>query len=46
VHKSTGFEPWQEKAYDLSPALSVIADSCRLAYEEMLGDALRPLVTS
>jgi hypothetical protein len=46
VHKSTGFKPWQEKAYDLSPALSVIADDCRLAYEEMLGDALRPLIAS
>ncbi|TXF88635.1 hypothetical protein FUA23_14255 [Neolewinella aurantiaca] len=42
VHKSTGFQPWKEKTYNLSPALASIAEACRPAYEEMLGAALRP----
>lgn len=43
VHKSTGFKPWEEKTYDLSPTLTSIAESCLPAYEEMLEVALRPL---
>jgi hypothetical protein len=43
VHKSTGFKPWEEKTYHLSPALAEIAEACRPAYEEMLGAALQPL---
>ena len=41
VHKSTGFQPWKEKTYSLSPALSVIAEDCSAAYETMLQEALK-----
>lgn len=41
VHKSVGFQPWQQKHYDLSPALARIASACQQAYEEMLQEAIR-----
>jgi hypothetical protein len=41
VHKSTGFKPWSEKSFQLSPTLQKIAEDCRPAYEEMLREALR-----
>lgn len=41
VHKSTGFQPWKEKAYDLSPALAKIAKDCLPAYDEMVREALK-----
>lgn len=40
VHKSTGFQPWTEKEITLPPHLEKIAGSCRLAYEEMLAEAI------
>ena len=40
VHKSTGFKPWAEKTYQLSPTLNKIAEDCLPAYEEMLKEAL------
>ncbi len=41
VHKSTGFNPWREKAFELNPATAAIAEDCRPAYETMLKVALR-----
>jgi len=41
VHNSTGFKPWSEKNYQLSPTLNKIAENCLPAYEEMLKEALR-----
>lgn len=40
VHKSTGFQPYREKTYDLAPALKDIAAYCTPLYEEMLAEAL------
>lgn len=40
VHKSTGFQPYREKTYDLAPALEKIAAQCAPLYEEMLAEAL------
>ncbi|MEM9528082.1 MAG: hypothetical protein AAGA31_15825 [Bacteroidota bacterium] len=40
VHNSTGFKPYQEKSYSLSPKLNAIADVCTPLYEDMLMEAL------
>ncbi|NJC26345.1 sulfotransferase-like domain-containing protein [Neolewinella antarctica] len=40
VHKSTGFLPYRERAFTLSPELQRIADQCQPAYEEMLASSL------
>jgi hypothetical protein len=40
VHRSTGFQPYQEKELLLSPELEAIAGSLKGAYEEMLAAAL------
>lgn len=40
VHKSTGFQPYQEKSYPLTADLAKIAEKCRPAYEELLAEAL------
>ncbi|MEL6277235.1 MAG: hypothetical protein AAFU03_19200, partial [Bacteroidota bacterium] len=40
VHKSTGFKPYQERTYELTPKLSTIADKCLPFYEEMLAVAV------
>ncbi len=40
VHKSTGFKPWSEQAFQLSPTLQEIAEDCLPAYEEMLLEAV------
>ncbi|WP_245557469.1 sulfotransferase-like domain-containing protein [Neolewinella persica] len=41
VHKSTGFQPWQESTINLPPHLETIAETCQPLYEEMLAEALR-----
>lgn len=40
VHKSTGFQPFKEKEYLLSPKLEEIARKCQPLYEELLSHAL------
>ena len=40
VHKSTGFQPYQEKTYHLSPRLERIAERCAPLYAELLDHAL------
>jgi hypothetical protein len=41
VHRSTGFQPWREKAFTLDDEMATIAENCRPAYEAMLEIALR-----
>lgn len=41
VHRSTGFQPWREKAFALNDEMAAIAEACRPAYEAMLAVALR-----
>lgn len=40
VHKSTGFQAYKEKSYELSPELEAIAERCQTLYEELLEKAL------
>lgn len=41
VHRSTGFQPWREKAFTLNDEMKGIAEDCWPAYEAMLEVALR-----
>lgn len=41
VHRSTGFQPYRERSYELRPELEAIAVACRPAYEALLAEALR-----
>lgn len=40
VHRSTGFQPYREKTYELRPELEAIAEACRPAYARMLEASL------
>lgn len=40
VHASTGFAPYQEKSFDLSPSLSAVAEQCMPLYEKLLAQAV------
>lgn len=41
VHKSTGFQPWQDRVVALPLHLETIAEACRPLYDEMVQEALR-----
>lgn len=42
VHRSTGFQPYRPRTYELRPDLEAIAAECRPAYEALLAEALVP----
>ena len=41
VHKSTGFQPYREKEYVLTPEMEEIARRCTPLYQEMLAEAFQ-----
>jgi hypothetical protein len=41
VHRSTGFQPYRPRTYELPPDLEAIAEACRPAYQAMKKEALR-----
>jgi hypothetical protein len=41
VHQSTGFQPYREETFTLTPPLEALADQCRPYYEMMLEFAIK-----
>jgi hypothetical protein len=42
VHASTGFQPYQERHYELPPPLEELAEQCRPYYEALFHSAIKP----